>query len=293
MKLKIIRIFILGILLIYSSLNAQNNTSFPLVSKDDHIFFTAILDGKPAEIMLESGLPAFLVDEKFYEQHLKGTDIPFEPSQAKINLFHDSYRILLRANGKIYLGDAVYEGPIYVLDNFNDLRLPIQYLKDAKNHRGIVEIDLPKGRMSIGEDNINSSHYQEFKFFYNEMGMPAIHTVLHLNTANKKAKLKGDFILDFGNPMFLFLMRQHKSLDKAVKKGNVKLIDAYNKEGVVVAQGIFAEKVYFAGRAYNNISIGVTDKMESIKQLGLLGIPFFSTPVVFDFDKNVMRVYEN
>ncbi|MCR4965629.1 MAG: hypothetical protein K6A41_08245 [Bacteroidales bacterium] len=268
-------------------------TTFPLMSKGSHIFFTASIDGEPVEIMLESGLPAFLIEEKFYEQHLKKTDIPFEPSQAKINLFHDSYSILLRANGKINIGESVYEGPIYILKDFNDLRLPIQYLKDAKTNKAVVEIDLPEKRMSIGEDGIESTHYQKFKFSYNEKGMPTIRTVLLLTTARGEAKLKGDFILDFGNPMFLFMMRQHKSLEKAVKKGDVELKDAYNNEGVLVAQGIYAVKLSLAGRDYSDIPIGVTDKMETINQLGLLGIPFFSTPVVFDFDKKVLRVYEN
>jgi len=36
---------------------------------------------------------------------------------------------------------------------------------------------------------------------------------------------------------------QHKILDKAISKGKVDLKNAYNDEGILVAQGIYATKL--------------------------------------------------
>lgn len=286
-------IFALILWLACTSMFAQNTTTFPLTSKGSHFYFTANIDGSPAEIMLESGLPAFLVGQEFYEQHLKKTGLEFTPSKAKINLFNNLYNILFRAEGRMKVGEAVYDGPIFVLDDFDDLRLPIQFLKTSDSGKAIVKIDLPEKTLTVGEESISqNAHYQKYWLSFNKMGMPIIHATLHLNTAKGDARLRGGFIADFGNPMLFFLMRQHKSMDRAIKKGSIELKDAYDNEGVLVAQGIYAEKISFCGREYNDVSIGVTDKMATIEQLGLIGIPFFSSPVVFDFDKKVMMIME-
>ena len=79
-------------------------------------------------------------------------------------------------------------------------------------------------------------------------------------------------------------------MTRAIENGEIELKDAYNKQGEVVAQGIYANDVCLFGREYHDISIGVTDKMQSIKQLGFLGTRFFSSPVVFDFDKGTMLI---
>ncbi len=57
-----------------------------------------------------------------------------------------------------------------------------------------------------------------------------------------------------------------------------------------MAQGIYADQVSLFGQKYHDVSIGVTDKMQSLSHMGFLGIPFFSSPVVFDFDRGYMMV---
>jgi len=282
-------LLVLGFMLFCSGIMAQ--TTFPMEHKGSHFFFTANIDGEPAEIMLESGLPAFLVGVNFYEQHLKDVGLAFEPSKADITLFNEHYKISFRAEGKMHVGAAIYDGPVFVLEDFDDLRMPIQFLQDGNTGKGIVKVDLPNGCLLVGEECLDkTAHFQKYKLSYSTMGMPVINATLRLKTAKGNAKLKGDFMVDFGNPMLLFLMRQHKSLDKAVKKGRIELKDAYDNKGVLVAQGIYAEKASFCGREYNNVSFGVTDKMPTFEQLGLIGLPFYDSPVVFDFDKKVMMI---
>ena len=107
----------------------------------------------------------------------------------------------------------------------------------------------------------------------------------------KQVRLKEDLIIDFGNPMLLFLMKQHKSFTRLMNRGQIELHDAYNADGVLVAQGLYSENTVICRKTFGETSIGVTDKMKSIGQFGFLGIPFFNVPVIFNFDKMEMTTY--
>ena len=122
-------------------------------------------------------------------------------------------------------------------------------------------------------------------------GFPIVKAELKISSQENYAKLKGNLIVDFGNPMLVFLMSQHRSVSKAIKNGKVTPQDAHDANGNVVAQGIYAETIIVCGQEYNDVSIGLTGKMTAIKELGLLGIPFFNSAVAFDFDKGRMFVF--
>lgn len=286
-------LFIILAIALSSSLHAQSGTHFALTKEESHFFFTAELCGSQEKIMLESGLPAFLVGQDFYEQYLKKSDLAFEQSKANIRLrlFNSLYRILFQANGPISVGEAVYDGPIFILEDFEGLSMPVQYLKDAKTGKAIVMINLPEGYFTVGKD-VDDTEWEwgHYPLYYNQMNMPTIKAKLNIHTTKGEACLKGDFIVDFGNPMLLFLMRQHKSIVKAIRKGHIELQNGYDNDGHLVSQGIYADKVSLCGRKYHDISIGITDKMQSIEQLGLLGLPFYEVPVVLDFDNKIMKI---
>ena len=126
--------------------------------------------------------------------------------------------------------------------------------------------------------------------FDTDNGLPVVRADISLSGAKgRPVRMKEDLIIDFGNPMLLFLMKQHKSFARLMKRGLIELHDAYNPEGVLVAQGIYSENTVICGKPFADTSIGVTDKMKSIRQFGFLGIPFFNVPVIFDFDRMEMR----
>ena len=285
-----IRLFFLAIItlkiLCTTTLLAQER--FDLSRRDGHYYFTATLGDKPVEIMVESGIPALLVEENIYESCLKSHDLAFQPSKQKIRLLNNLYNIIYRTEGEIMIGEALYDGPIFILEDFNGVSIPIQYMKDSAIKRKVMTVDLKEGYLLVGQtdENLNG---RRFKLsFDNELGFPIVAASLKLTTPQGRSKLKGNLIVDFGNPMLLFLLKQHESITKVIEKGKIELKNAYNKQGELVAQGIYANNISLFGQEYNDKSIGVTDKMPAIKQLGFLGVQFFSSPVVFDFDKGVM-----
>jgi hypothetical protein len=188
----------------------------------------------------------------------------------------------------IKIGNAIYDGPIFILEEYDGVSIPIQYMKDSASKRKVMTVDLKEGYLLVGQPS-DTFNGRKFKLsFDEELGFPIVAASVKLTTPQGRSKLKGNLIVDFGNPMLLFLLKQHESITKVIEKGKIELKNAYNKQGELVAQGIYANSISLFGQEYNDKSIGVTDKMPAIKQLGFLGVQFFSSPVVFDFDKGVM-----
>jgi hypothetical protein len=203
-------------------------------------------------------------------------------------LLNDTYDIVCRADGEISIGNALYVGPVFVLKDYEGISIPVQYLKDAVTRRSVVTIDLKNKFLLVGQSEKKSAGKKSKLSFDKELGFPVIPAKIYIDSPEGKSKLKGSLIVDFGNPALLFLRKQHKSIGKAVEKNTIKLRDAYDRKGNLIAQGIYANTVSIFGNKYNDISIGVTDKMQNLSHLGFLGLPFFLSQVVFDFDRGYM-----
>ena len=266
----------------------QNVHSYELNNHNGHLFMTADICGEQHEIMVESGIPALLIGQNFYQRALTGGNLAFEPSQAKIRLLNNLYEITYKANGELQIGQNKYCGPIFILKDFEGISIPIQNLYDESGHR-IVSVDISNGRLSIGEiPKIIGKCYK--LHFDKKTGFPLVKAEVTISSKESKAKLKGNLIVDFGNPMLVFLMSQHRSIRRAIKDGKIIPQDARDANGIVVAQGIYAETITVCGQEYNDVSIGLTGKMTAIKELGFLGIPFFNSAIAFDFDNERMYI---
>lgn len=277
-------------IMVFSNDLPAQTTDFALSEKNGHLYFEAELAGEPVNIMLESGIPAFLIGRDFYEKALK-SDIQLEPSTAKIALLNNKYDISFKGNGSLKVGNVIYNGPIFILDNFDDFRIPVQNFRDKQGNRATIGIDIKNGLFRVGVPASQEKTSKIYKIRTDaSMGFIIVTTPINMRTPESTCQIKGDLIIDFGNPSLLFLMKQHKELAKAVNKGKISLKNAYDKDGNLIAQGIYAEEITICGNTYNNISIGVSDKMKSIKQLGFLGVPFFDSLTIFDFDKGTMTV---
>ena len=266
----------------------QNVHSYELNNHNGHLFMNADICGEQHEIMVESGIPALLIGQDFYERALAGGNLAFEPSQAKIRLLNNLYEITYKANGELQIGQDKYFGPIFILKGFEGISIPVQNLYDGSGHR-TVSVDISNGRLSIGEitENIGKCYKLHLD---NKTGFPIVKAEVAISSQQSKAKLKGNLIVDFGNPMLVFLMSQHRSVSKAIKNGKITPQDARDANGNVVAQGIYAETITVCGQEYNDVSIGLTGTMTAIKELGFLGIPFFNSAIAFDFDNERMFI---
>lgn len=265
---------------------------FNLQEKSNHHFyFSAAVAGEQTDIMLESGIPALLVGRDFYERVLQNSGLTFEPSERQIRLLNDVYKIPFRAEGKVTVGNLVFDGPVFVLDGFPGISMPIQYLKMSDGKKAFISLDFQDKIMTVNAQKPDVEG-EKFKLRIDKkMGFPIVRSVLKMKTEDGTVNLKGDFIVDFGNPELLFLMAQRKDVDKAVKSGKLTLIDILDPETFeVIGNVIKTESTVVCGRKFEGKWVAVTDKMLAIEQLGFLGIPFFQKTVVFDFSGGEMIV---
>lgn len=258
----------------------RETAKFPLVRKNDgHYYFSAEVCGRQTEIMLESGIPALLVGRDFYEESLKWTDLAFETSEAKIRLLGNVFDISFKSEGRLSIGLAEYDGPVFVLEDFEGCSLPIQYLKDPGSGSRTVTVDLSGAYLAVGD--IPPGMSKEFRLTYDKNTR---RPMVKVKSDVDGAVLKGNLIVDFGNPMLMFLFSQNRSF----MKSSFELQNAYNPSGEVVSQAFVAGELKLLGRTYHDMTIAVTDKYSNAKGLGYLGTPFFDGPVTFDFDSSLM-----
>lgn len=293
-------IFVVSILAFLQSFSysvmAQERVDFDLAKINGHFFFHAkSVQGNSLQIMLESGLPAFLVSRDFYEQNRSA--IHFDSSDSKIRLFNELYHISFKADDFVNVGGAVYDGPIFVLDDFEGYSMPIQYLRLPSDSTALVLVDLPNGRLSVLPRNgvdVDSQLVVSLPMEIDkQIGFPVVEDTIFVESDSNKFSLQGRLIVDFGNPMLLFLRKQHPSIKDAMDRGSLVLHDTFNSQGEVVSRGLYAQKVTLLGYTFQEVSIGVTDKMPALNHLGLLGIPFFKVPVLFDFNQGRMMLLHN
>ncbi len=273
---------------------SSKDIEFTLYKAGGHYFIESDINGDSIDLMLESGIPALLIDEEFYVENQPRLHLDVVASNSKLNLGGRIFEIKYTSEGKVNIGKAFYEGPIFVLAGESIPKLPIQYLKNPNDNSSIITIDLPNNSMRMeAEASFKERKGTLFKrnFTYNKnMGWPVINTKLVISSANKNAEMNGKFIIDFGNASLLFLMKQHKGVDSMIADSGLELQEARNPQGQVVAEGLFAEKVTILNSEFTNASVGVTDKMKTIKEAGFIGLKFFQNPITFDFDKKKIYV---
>ena len=106
-------------------LSAQNNTegeAFHLTKQGGHYVFNASINGKAdATILLESGIPALLLDSAyvFSSGILSDMDLTVTDKE-KLNLGGRVYKITHKANGTVHIGNNTsYVGDVFVLSNYD------------------------------------------------------------------------------------------------------------------------------------------------------------------------------
>lgn len=276
--------------------NADTVCTYSLEKRQGHYFFNADFGKARATFMIESGIPALLVDSAFYVQHKKELDLKnMEVDSANIRLHNNLYHIAWSGVEEVSIGAAVYSGKVFVVSGFNKIALPIQNLQSGFSNkkrvpRRLVRMDLGSLRMQVLKDARLSDNNSLNMRINGNTGMPVIGSRLTVSNDSATATMSGDFIIDLGNPMLLFLMKQHPAVSQMIRDNGLKLQEAKTPQGVVVAEGLFAERCTLLGRTFNGVSIGVTSKMRTIKEAGLIGLKFFADPVLFDFDNMKMHI---
>ena len=132
--------------------------TFNLTKQGAHYVFTASINGKvDATILVESGIPALLVDSAYVFNSGILSEMTLTPTggKEKINLGGSVYKITHKANGTVRIGNSTsYIGEVFVLSNYDygqyELAVPVMYLhNDLDEGSRIVNLDLGNQRLQM------------------------------------------------------------------------------------------------------------------------------------------------
>ena len=291
--------------LIALGLPAQNNTegeTFHLTKQGAHYVFTASINGTAdAKILVESGIPALLVDSAFVFSSDILSDMELTVTgKEKLNLGGRIYKITHKANGMVRIGNSTsYNGEVFVLSNYDygpyEVAVPVMYLhNDLDDGSRIVSLDLGNhslqmlGKASLhainsdySKSNMNTDTYE---------GMFAIETSMTLDDGIKPRTLSGNFMIDFGNPELLFLIHQTEEVQSFLAdNADMELREATTPSGEVVGQFILTKQCQLCGIVFPNAIVVITKNLPLFTTPGNIGLKFFErTHAIFDFDQSVV-----
>lgn len=284
--------------------NAQNLTpseSFELQKQGAHYVFLADVNRKAeAAVLLESGIPAMLADSSFVFGSGALADMELVPTEGeKINLGGAVYNITHKATGVVKIGECTsYKGDVFVLSGYAknyEMAVPVQELRNDKdNGNCVVRLILEENSLQVlsGSELLRSrKDYSKTKLNTDTyLGMPAVKTKLVLDKGKNAKVLKGNFNVDFGNPELVFLMHQHKDVQKFLSENtDQELRQGRNPRGEVVAEFILAESCRIGEAEFSNAVVLITKALPKFTATGNIGLKFFKPmDVIFDFDRKMM-----
>lgn len=290
--------------LLLSLCSSAQNQSEPLelTKQGAHYVFSAKLNNKAeATILLESGIPAMLVDSAFFFNSGVFSDLELHPmgGKEKMNLGGRVLVIAYKAKGSVRITDQIsYKGEVFVLSGYTQnyqAAVPVQYLyNEADKGSRIACLNLSENSMQmISRTSLRKLTKECSKVKMNTdtyMGMPAVETTLVIEDENGQKQLKGNYNIDLGNPELMFLLQQNKDVQLFFADNpDIQLRQARNPRGEIVAQFMIAEKCQLCGAHFTNAVIAVTTNLPRFTTTGLIGLKFFlSTDVIFDFDNNLL-----
>ena len=287
-------------------LSAQSHTegeTFPLTKQGAHYVFTASINSTAeATILVESGIPALLVDSAylFNSGVLSDMELAVAGKAEKLNLAGRVYKITHKANGTVRIGNNTsYVGEVFVLSNYDygsyEVAVPVMYLhNDLDEGSRIVNLDLGNQSLQmLSRVSLNASQADYSKSNLNTdtyMGMFAIETNMTLDDGIKPRTLNGNFLIDFGNPELLFLLHQTEEVQSFLAdNADMELREATAPNGQVVGQYILTKQCQVCGINFPDAVVVITRNLPLFTTPADIGLKFFErTPAIFDFDQSAV-----
>lgn len=268
---------------------AQTDIVFKLAKEHGQFFCETTLNGVNTKVMVETGVHGLMMSEAFYEAHKDSLKLQVKESDEKIRHLGGLRHVKYKAQARMQIGGATFEGPVNIIREDHVIMIPIQMLHHPSDSSSIVRIDLEGLQLRVcSRERLQqlTKKSSVWDMTYNQFGMPVITTSLSIKAYGQRIDITGKFIADLGNASLLFLNRYNPDIDKLAREGKLRLYDARDKRtGEVVAQGFKADNLTVCNRTYKGFTVGVST-FKGLEECGFYGVKFFQTPAVFDFDEN-------
>ncbi len=295
-----IRIIFLGLCFIFCHYKMiAQEVKLSLEFKSGHLFSEWLLnDTIPTRVMLETGFPKVVINEKFVNKYLKGkVKMEKAPENTQIALWGRkgsnkvSYFIkdTLVINGKEIMIDALVSDFSSNKSWKNrDIVFPLRDLP------GITEVNIKDQYMIIDRSLKYSSDYLEFNVEYDE-GTKGLYLETSLNifdSLQTKEILKGRFLLDLGAPNAIFLNRTNSKVENFVNQSDRMILKDTTRFkpnprmnlSIIMPNKINIDKISLKGEYI--VALNLFGK-QSEKYIGIIGNHFFKNfTIIFDYERN-------
>ena len=276
-------------------MTAQTDAVFKMLKENGHFYFTSSVNGVRTKLMFESGVPGFMMGDAFYEAHKDSLKMEVKPCDEKIRYLGGTHHVKLSAShARLRIGDAIFDGPVKIVEDDANLEFPIHMLHHASDSSSIVWMDLEKSTFCVLSKERLQGLVRKAKTMdmsFNKWGMPILKTTLTLKVNGRETSIEGDFIADMGNASLLFMNKSQTNVVKMMENGWIVLKEARNKEGKYIADGFYADKLTICDRKFKGVSVGVFP-FKSMDEYGILGLKFFNIPTIFDFSEKKLYLCE-
>ena len=284
---KFLLVLFVGLLSVLPT-TAQTDAVFKMVKENGHFYFTSSVNGVKAKLMFESGVPGFMMGDAFYEAHKDSLKMEVKPCDEKIRYLGGLHNVKLSAShARLRIGDAIFDGPVKIVEDDESLKFPIQMLHHASDSSSIVWMNLEKSEFSvISRERLQglAKDAKTMDLSFNKWGMPMVKTTLTVKVNGRQTSIEGNFIADMGNTALLFMNKSQTDVVQMMEDGWIVPKEARNKDGKVIAEGFYADRLTICDRKFKGISVGVFP-FKSMDEYGILGLKFFNIPTIFDFSE--------
>ena len=285
--------------LLYAQIDKAHYMPLHRTASGHYAFYTLLNDKVMGHVMIESGIYAAVVDSAFFFKHKKelGMEVYVNDMNKEMNLGGKVYRITHRTKGKLPMGNVVYKGEVLILaDYMNDapITLPIQNLYHRNDWGSrIVMLDLDGGKLQmLTRSELRQCQGTRYKMNRNTYGrMPAVKGSVVLGTAEERVELDGNFNIDLGNPMLLYLREQSTAVAKLLGEGSGVVPSSGTSRSGQAVKVLAPIQCTVLGCTFERPIICFTDKLSRFTTEGLIGLPFFRGRIaVFDFERNYLYI---
>lgn len=280
----------LVLFLIAISSTVQAQTQFDLKEKDNHYYFDAKINGTEVRnIMVETGAHGFAMRESEFNKLFPTHKFKLvDRKTRKIGLLGKIYDIVHLYGGSFLIGDMKYSGFIYVLPDampekcYVNMQNLTNTLDSTKN---VLKFNFPKRQMAFVHceaKDTASLHHFDLSRMHPWLITSAKVTV---QQAKKRYDLRGNFVIDFGNPRTMDFF-SNATIQKFCEATGIRKTDAYGY-GEKNLQCIKFDQIIINGKRIGKYNPAIrTIRNESLA--GLIGLTFFDGDVFLDTQRGKM-----
>lgn len=250
-------------LMAFISMNAYSQTSFKMGKKDGHYYLTAnVNDMGDAQLLAVTNMQAILIGEDNFNRYFKKSDYnEVDKDSATFKSDEFRYKTQQVLNGKVKIGNLAFDGDIYVLENFDNICVPIHALiNEADTSANLIRLNFKKKTLDfVGKDAVDINKMHTYRIV-EYMPWPVFEASLDIADAyGHNGQTDGKFIFDMSNGTALYLFLDNVA--PFIKSNRLKVSPAQDKSFNAKGYGIYADYLKLGDKSNQGISIGILKNM--------------------------------